>query len=317
VPLTSVDEPRSALDVLEWTRLTITPHLESAIAPLPAAERRVAEHGFDSMLRPALALLAAEAVGGPPAHAAATAVELAHLHCQLHDDVVHGVTTRRERATAWTVFGTESTTEAANAALELAFRVLAGNERAVRTLNTSLLAIVDGEIEDADLDAPGPPDLAACVRRATAAGSLMACACALGAMFGGGSRAQVEHLRAFGSHVGLVFQHVEDVLGIWGEPLHGDLLRRRRSLPVVAAMRSGTAAGRSLITLYRGEGPLSEEDAQCAAELVEEAGGRTWCLREVDTLLVRALHRLRASQPGAKAADELFALARQAARHDH
>jgi geranylgeranyl diphosphate synthase, type I len=125
------------------------------------------------------------------------------------------------------------------------------------------------------------------------------------------------HLRAFGSHVGLLFQHVEDVLGIWGEPLHGDLLRRRRSLPVVAAMKSGTAAGRSLITLYRGEGPLSEEDAQRAAELVEEAGGRTWCLREVDTLLVRALHRLRAAQPGAKAADELFALARQAARHDH
>ncbi|GLZ35078.1 dimethylallyltransferase [Lentzea sp. NBRC 105346] len=312
--LEALTTPRSARDVLEWTRLTVTPHLQAAVAGLDAASRRIAEYQFEhgSYLRSALTVLAAEAVGGTADPRIVTAIELAHVHCELHDDVVHE--TRRGQATAWSHYGLESTVETADELLEIAFHLLAGNGRAVRMLNTALLAVVDGVIEDAETETPGPPDLAACVRRATSAGALMACACAMGTLSGGGSRAQVEHLRAFGGHVGLVYQHVEDLVGIWGEPRYADLHRRRRSLPVVAAMTSGTREGRDLKTLYLADEPM---DAQRAADLVDAAGGRTWSLHEIDGLLVRALQRLRAAEPGAKAADELFALARHAARHDH
>lgn len=328
-----LDAPRSAHDVLEWSRQTVTPHLQSVVATLPTTTRRITGYQFGwsdarertSTLRSALTMLAASAVGGTPeqALAAATAVELAHQHCLLHDDVTDGIRTRRNRAMAWTVYGAEPTLEAADALLTLAFTVLAGSGhpeavRGVRMLNTAMLAVVDGQIEDLALDAPRPPDLASTVRTATStAGALMGCACAMGAVFGGGSQAQVEHLRVFGSHVGLVFQHVEDLIGIWGLPLHADLHRRRMSLPVVAAMTSGTAEGRELSSLYQGDEPLSDAEADRAVEWVDAAGGRTWSLREVDGLLVRALRRLRSAQPGARAADELFALAQQAARHDH
>ncbi|TWP47058.1 polyprenyl synthetase family protein [Lentzea tibetensis] len=328
-----LNAPRSAHDVLEWSRQTVTPRLQSAVATLPTTTRRIAGYQFGwsdarertSALRSALTMLSASAVGGTPeqALAAAAAVELAHQHCQLHDDVTDGVRTRRDRATAWTVFGAEPALEAADALLAQAFTVLAGSGHpsavlGVRMLNTAMLAVVDGQIEDLALDAPRPPDLATSVRNAAStAGALMGCACAMGAVFGGGSQAQIEHLRVFGAHVGLVFQHVEDLIGIWGSPLHADLHRRRMSLPVVAAMTSGTAEGRELAELYSGDEPLSDAEAHRAAELVDLAGGRTWSLREVDSLLVQALRRLRSAQPGATAADELFALAQQAARHDH
>ena len=53
-------------------------------------------------------------------------------------------------------------------------------------------------------------------------------------------------LAAFGAHVGLAFQLVDDLLGIWGEPevtgkpVRADLRARKKSLPVVAALNSGT-----------------------------------------------------------------------------
>ena len=43
----------------------------------------------------------------------------------------------------------------------------------------------------------------------------------------------------------MAFQTVDDLLGIWGEPevtgkpVHDDLRLRKKSLPVVAALRSG------------------------------------------------------------------------------
>ncbi|WP_327008828.1 polyprenyl synthetase family protein [Dactylosporangium sp. NBC_01737] len=49
-------------------------------------------------------------------------------------------------------------------------------------------------------------------------GALLGCACALGAIAGGGDPARVEQLRLFGVRLGLAVQFTEDLLGIWGDP---------------------------------------------------------------------------------------------------
>ena len=59
-------------------------------------------------------------------------------------------------------------------------------------------------------------------------------------------------LAEFGGHVGLAFQLTDDLLGIWGapevtgKPVRADLRARKKSLPVVAALTSGTPAGDEL-----------------------------------------------------------------------
>jgi geranylgeranyl diphosphate synthase type I len=183
---------------------------------------------------------------------------------------------------------------------------------------------MDGQFADLELAERGGVTMPECLDMVTAkTGALIACACAVGALFGGGLPAQIEHLRAFGQDIGVAFQHVDDLLGIWGDPavtgkpVHADLHCRKKSLPVVSAMTSGTAAGRELAALYSSARPLSDVDAARAAQLVDAAGGRTWSRRQADMLLDRALDHLRAARLCTRAADELAALARLASHRDH
>jgi geranylgeranyl diphosphate synthase type I len=141
-------------------------------------------------------------------------------------------------------------------------------------------------------------------------------------MVGGGSVEQIEHLSGFGRDLGLAFQLVDDLLGIWGHPVatgkpaHSDLQNRKKSLPVVAALTSGSAAGAELASLYFREEPLGEFDLARAAELIDEAGGRTWSRTKADELVKGALDRLASARPTPRAGAELGSLARMATRRN-
>jgi geranylgeranyl diphosphate synthase, type I len=338
-------DARSAREVLVWGRDVIDPALRAAVDRLPCSLRRIAGYhlgwwdergrpargGGGKAIRPTLTLLAAEAVGGVPAVAvpAAVAVELAHNFSLLHDDVMDGDTTRRHHPTAWTVFGLNAAVLGGDALLALALDVLAssGNpaaERGMSMLSTAVLEMVHGQSEDVAFEARADVDLAECLDMAERkTGALLGCACALGASFGGGSEEQVQHLRSFGEQIGLAFQLVDDLLGIWGDPTvtgkpaYSDLHNRKKSLPVVAALTCSAPAGRELCSLYRRSQPLSEDDVVHAAELIDAAGGRTWSQAHVDDLMEQALRHLQSARPKAQAAAELSALTRLITHRDH
>lgn len=76
-------------------------------------------------------------------------------------------------------------------------------------------------------------------------GALLACAVSIGAVLGGADDRTADTLEAYGYHLGLAFQAVDDLLGIWGDPestgkqTWSDLRQRKKSLPVVAALAEG------------------------------------------------------------------------------
>ena len=103
--------------------------------------------------------------------------------------------------------------------------------------------------------------------------ALMACACSIGAIHVGAPAGLAMGLAGFGSHAGLAFQLTDDLLGIWGapevtgKPVGADLRARKKSLPVVAALTSGTGAGRtSSARCWPLTEPLSEDDAAARGE---------------------------------------------------
>ena len=339
---------RSAREVLAWSRDLVEPALRSAVDTLPSSMLHIAgyhfgwwnEHGHPvrvnggKAIRPALVLLSAQVVGGTAAAAlpAAAAVELVHNHSLLHDDVMDSDLTRRHRPTAWSVFGVNPAILAGDALLVLALDVLAasGHPAAMdgtRMLSAAVQDLLDGQNADLSFEQRVEVELAECVRmaeRKTAA--LLGCACAVGAAFGGGRPEQVAQLRGFGMHLGLAFQHVDDLLGIWGDPavtgkpVHSDLRSQKKSFPVVAALASETPAGRELAALYHRHQSLSETDAAHAAELIDTAGGRTWSQTQADDLLAQAMQKLQPTSPterAARAVAELRALARLATHRDH
>lgn len=322
--------PRPAAAVLAWSRDLVLPALASAVDRLPPSVRHVAgyhlgwwdEHGRPSgtwagkAIRPALALLSAESAGGRPEAAvpAAVAVELAHNFTLLHDDVLDGDRTRRHRPTAWAVFGVDAAILAGDALLALATDVLLASSHptSARVLTAAVLDLVDGEHADLAFARRDEVSVAECVAMAEhKTASLLAAACALGARFADAPESVVDSLRSFGHLLGVAYQHVDDLLGIWGnpattgKPAHSDLHNLKKSLPVVAALASGTPAGRELAARYRAGRPL---DVARLAELVEAAGGHAWSRAEVDRLLSEALGRLDSAPP--RPAAELAALAR-------
>jgi len=280
-------------------------------------------------LRPALALLAAEAVGGQAEAAvpAAVAVELVHNSSLLHDDVIDGDATRRHRPTVWATFGTGTAILGGDSLLVLALEVLAteptGGSRAVRMLHTAVQDLLAGQFADTEAEHRTGVDLSEALRIAdTKTGALMAAACGLGALAGGGRNSQIEHLVRFGRLIGVAFQLVDDLLGIWGDsavtgkPRYSDLLRRKKSVPVAAALASGTAAGRELADLYGRTSP-PETELPRAAALVVEAGGRDWCRNRVAALVAEAHDELNRADCLDQPAAELRALAAHVAGRDH
>ncbi|HEY8479660.1 MAG TPA: family 2 encapsulin nanocompartment cargo protein polyprenyl transferase [Spirillospora sp.] len=338
---------RPAAEILGWSRRLLEPALRDAVARLPDAVREIAAFhlgwsdergrpapaggGGGKAIRPALALLAAEAVGGVASAAlpAAVAVELAHNFSLLHDDVMDGDLTRRHRPTAWTVFGANAAILAGDGLLAAAFEALAAEPspvvpRAVRTLSRAVVDLVAGQSADlafeerTDVTLDEYLDMAA---RKT--GSLLGASCALGAAYGGGATAQTAHLRAFGERIGLAFQIVDDVLGIWGDPgitgkpVHSDLHSRKKSLPVVAALTSGTAAGAELAELYLHKEAFTGDDASRAAALIDDAGGRAWATTRAATLLTEAQADLAAVGAHPTTVTELRALAHLITHRSH
>src|SRR5205823_13315484 len=110
-------------------------------------------------------------------------------------------------------------------------------------------------------------------------GALLACAGALGATLGEGTPRQVEALRAFGRHLGIAFQAVDDVLGIWGDPAvtgkpaAGDLRQHKKTLPVVHALASeGTAS--AALRRALSNGAVDDQRAGELVRLLEDLGAR-------------------------------------------
>ncbi|SFN51217.1 MULTISPECIES: polyprenyl synthetase family protein [Actinomadura] len=256
-------------------------------------------------LRPALALLSARAAVAPPESAlpGAVAVELTHAFSLLHDDIMDRDRTRRHRPAAWTVFGEASAILAGDALLALAAEVLLeapgqGSARAAHALSTATRRLIAGQSLDMDFETRRQIGVDECVAMASGkTAALLACSCAIGAVLDGASEKLCAALQGFGEDLGIAFQLVDDLLGIWGDPeitgkpALSDLRSRKMSLPVVAALNSGTPEAARLSDLYARPDP-SEDDLAETAALVEAAGGRAWAEIEAESRIQRAAEHL-------------------------
>lgn len=355
---------RQAVDA---SRALVEPAIRETVETLPGILRTAAGYHFGwwdadgtpvanpssgKGLRPALVLLAAQAVGGLATDAVrpAVAIELVHNFSLIHDDVMDGDATRRHRPTVWKIYGVAQAILVGDALLTLAYDVLGGldgppgtpaggwgagaptipvqadalssepggssrSRVAARMFGTAVGDLLHGQGDDLAFEHRDDVTVAECMamaRRKT--GALLECACGLGALLGGGSAEQVARLRAYGADLGLAFQLTDDLLGIWGDtritgkPVHSDLRSRKRSLPVVAALASGSPAATALRQAYAHEGDLDDADLARLAVAVDEAGGRDWCVARAKELIARALDRLHTDPPLARTL-ELAALA--------
>jgi geranylgeranyl diphosphate synthase type II len=176
-------------------------------------------------LRPLMTLAVAEAVGGNAGDAldAACAVELVHCFSLIHDDlpILDDDDLRRGLPTVHIAFNEQIALLAGDALFALAFETLANADAspAVRADGLALLAVasgtrgmVGGQTVDVESENGAVSlDVVDWIHRRKT-GSLIEAAAGLGALFGGGSGADVERARRYGAELGLAFQIADDVL---------------------------------------------------------------------------------------------------------
>lgn len=259
-------------------------------------------------VRPTLALLSAQA-GGAEAEAgipAAVAVELVHNFSLLHDDVMDGDTERRHRPTVWTLWGVPSAILTGDAMLTVAVEALldSGSEHALAALRLLLATtreLIHGQVEDLQFESRESVDLQQCQQMAARkTGALIAASATLGCVLVGGDEDVVRALDAYGQALGVAFQLVDDLLGIWGDPavtgkpVLSDLRARKRSLPVTYALSQDEAAGRRLSEWLAGSAE-DEAGLRQIAELIEATGARSWAAGQAAWHIRQAEQSLTAS----------------------
>jgi geranylgeranyl diphosphate synthase type I len=339
-----VTAPRPVPDILTRCRQSIDPVLAGAVETLSPelcqiaryhlgwsdAEGRPAAAPGGKGIRPALALLGTEAVGaavdvGIPG---GVAVELVHNYSLVIDDVIDLDTERHHRPTVWTLFGVSHAIIAGEALQVLAHQVLLDTPSAIGAAASGALAaatatMIAGQSDDIAFERRRDISIEQCVAMSSAkTGALLGCAASIGAILADAPADTVTALRDYGGLLGLAFQAVDDLLGIWGDPAQtgkpqgSDLRQRKKSMPIVYALGADGPEAEELRSLILGPAEtavsrpaLSAGEVARATRLIEATGAREWTVTEAKSNLDAALGALERVPLAPNAQRELAELA--------
>jgi geranylgeranyl diphosphate synthase type I len=294
------------------------------------------EGGAGKRLRPILCLLSCQATGGNPNQAvpAAAAIELVHNFSLVHDDIEDKSPLRRRRPTVWKIWGMPQAINTGDGLSVLAHlvmqrladrgvpprRVLA----ALEILDDACLSLTEGQYLDLSFEARLDVDVdqyLSMIRGKTAA--LFSAAVQLGALVAGSDSESMARYRRFGENLGLAFQIVDDILGIWGDPqvtgkpAADDIRQHKKTLPIVHALEEGKRTeGKGLPVLspvevreiYQRQ-TIDEEAVEVALNILEDLGARHYAEEMANDYYQEALTELDAVGVENEAQDDLRELA--------
>lgn len=275
-------------------------------------------------IRPLLLLLSCAAAGGAwqSALPAAAAVELVHNFSLIHDDIEDNSPQRRGRATVWNLWGVPQAINTGDTMFTLATLALLEMEKsvspqaalqAVRILKQACLQLTQGQFLDLSYEQRGDLTLTAywpMVKGKTA--SLLSACTQLGAVAAGAGEETAAAYRDFGEMLGLAFQALDDLLGIWGDAAltgkstESDLVSGKKSLPVLYALNQDGPFARRWE-----QGAIQAHEVAGLAQMLETCGARGYTQETAACMTDEALRALERASPQGAAGLALHQLANQ------
>jgi len=204
-------------------------------------------------IRPVLALIAADAVGGDIKKAlpAALAVEVFHNFSLVHDDIMDEAPLRRGKATVHEKWDANTGILSGDVMLVKAYQCLDAYPAELFKELTQLFSQTAKEVcegQQYDMDFPQQDNVSQAeylhmIKNKTAV--LLGCSLQMGAMIGGLSREESQPFYDFGIELGLAFQLQDDYLDAFGDPLTfgkqvgGDIIENKKTLLYLLALEKG------------------------------------------------------------------------------
>jgi len=231
-------------------------------------------------LRPILAIISCEAVGGDGRKAIpfGVALELIHTFTLVHDDIMDRDEERRGMPSVHKKFGEATAILAGDALFAKAFEVATETEGKVDILvkNISIMAreICEGQQMDMsfeEMEEVSEESFLKMIEKKTA--KMFEHAAYGGAIIGGGSKEEAMALRSYGKNLGMAFQIWDDCLDIIGKkigkPVGSDIREGKKTLIFIHAQK--TPYKEKLAKLY-GKKDATKEEIDSVIKIFKESG---------------------------------------------
>ncbi len=277
-------------------------------------------------MRPVVAMVVADAVGGKGKDAApfGAALELVHNFTLVHDDLMDNDDTRRGLPAVHVKWDMPTAVLAGDALFAKAFEVLAELEvsddklrRLLKLTAQSVWILAEGQQLDTNYE-NNPnitvEDYLTMVEKKTSV--LFAAAAAGGAIIGGANEKQVCDLYDYANMLGIAFQLWDDVIGltgdesITGKPVGSDIRNGKRTAIVIKALSKGGRGHPKYDELLNvlGNQDASDEEVRRAIDILRELGGVSYATELAERYVKSAKEKL-SSLPDSKHKEFLVALA--------
>ena len=150
----------------------------------------------------------------------------------------------------------------------------------VQMLTDAYLSMIEGQYLDlmyqerVDISQSAYFEMVACKTAA-----LMSCATELGALMSNADEKATKAVALYGQKLGMSLQIREDVLDLWGSekkgmPLAGDILNKKKSLPIIYAIENATGAERRALGDVYFKRVMEMEDLARIIEVLDRLGAR-------------------------------------------
>jgi octaprenyl-diphosphate synthase len=303
-------------EALQATEALILQAVTSEISVLEEASRHILSAG-GKRVRPRLLLLAAQAVGADDLSGAvplAAAVELVHTATLVHDDINDNSLRRRGHESVNARWGQTFALLTGDFLFTKAYELMAPYGDLNKLTAEATVALVEGESLQAASARDNTLDRETYQRIiAKKTASLFRSAAMTGAAYGEGDSKQVDALGEYGFYLGVLFQIVDDLLDLTGDPcLMGKPagVDREQGDGVGIAVAIG-GNGRS------GSQPTGPEDPFAAIKRRLIQGGAVEEGREMAQVLAARANRALDALPPGPAVDELHDLIAFVLERDH
>mgnify|MGYP001286607098 CR=1 FL=1 len=238
----------------------------------------------------------------PDAWPVAATVELFHNFTLIHDDIMDQAPLRRGMETVHQKWGVNTAILAGDAMMIRSYDYLNKVSaevlpRILSVYNKTALEVSEGQQLDMDFEKRSDVSLDEyrnMIQLKTSV--LLAASLKMGAMIGGASEGNANHLYEFGRNLGIAFQVQDDYLDAFGDPakfgkqVGGDILANKKTFLMIHADQSADTATKEELT--RLQQTNAADKVEKVLSIFRKAGVDEWAMELKNQYLEKALHHL-------------------------
>lgn len=280
-------------------------------------------------VRPVMCLMGNELFDdiNPDAWHVATAIELFHNFSLIHDDIMDKAPLRRGMPTVHAKYGESTALLAGDVMLIMCYEYLnkiddLHKKRIVGLFNKTALEVSEGQQLDMDyekLKEVGLNDYLQMIELKTSV--LLGSSLKMGAIMGGASEGNINHLYDFGKNLGIAFQIQDDYLDAFGDPdkfgkqLGGDIIANKKTFLLIHTLEVAQYPLKNELIHFMDNSPADK--VQKVLAIMKACNADAWAKEIKEKYLNRAMHHLEEIAVLSKRKEPLKELAQFLIQRDH